>query len=119
MARRGPIPHRIYHLTNGRKVVKAEVDKNYQAEYLGLITALDDVETERPVSRKQTLKAQRFLPKDGLQWVRSYPSVIYAERPDHSVFSRSGHAMLMGRKRLVADIKLDSRQRRFFSLTAL
>ena len=65
-------------------MVKAEVDKNYQAEYLGLITALDDVETERPVSRKQTVTAQRFLLKDGLQWAMSYPSVTYGERPEHS-----------------------------------
>ena len=86
-------------------MVKAEVDKNFEAECIGLITALDDVETERPVSRKQTVTAQRILLKDGLQCVRSYPSVIYGERPDHSVLSRSGPAMLMDRKRLKADVR--------------
>ena len=69
-------------------MVKAEVDKNFEAECLGLITALDDVETERPVSRKQTVTAQRILLKDGLQCVRSYPSVTYGER---QVYSESGH----------------------------
>ena len=87
-------------------MVKAEVDKNFEAECLGLITALDDVETERPVSRKQTFTSRRFLPKDGLQWARSYPSVIYGERLLHSVSSRSGSAMLMGRKRPKADVHL-------------
>ena len=59
---------------------------------------------ERQVSRKQTLTAQRFLLKDGLQWTRSYPSVIDGERPDHSETVLSGSAMLMGRKRLKSDL---------------
>ena len=48
-----------FHSTSGSCVVKAEVDKNFQAECRGLITALDDVETERPVSRKQTVGNSR------------------------------------------------------------
>ena len=87
-------------------MVKAEVDKNFEAECLGLITPLGDVETERPFSRNQTVTAQRILLKDGLQCVRSYPSVIYGERPDHSESGLSGSAMLMGRKRLIAVVRV-------------
>ena len=53
-------------------------------------------ETECPVTRKQTLTAQRFLPKDGLQWAMSYPSVTYGERPDHSDIDTHPFSMLNG-----------------------